>query len=316
MVSYSTPLIFSTRSYEYLASRLAQLARLERGAVERKNFKDGEHYLRVLNPIQGRNVIVVSGTIDDEETLELFDLANVLVDDGAFRLDVVLPYFGYSTMERAIKRGEAVKAKYRARLLSAIPRAAIANRFYLLDLHSEGIPHYFEGGVQTHHVYARDVIAQAARRIAEDLGGGEFVLACTDAGRSKWVESLARYMGVPPAFAYKRRIGESTVTLGVSGPIEGALVIIYDDMIRSGSSLMQAGTAYRDAGARALAAISTHGVLPGDALLDIEESGLFEKLVVTDSHPRAFELAGNNLTVESVADLFLHALRCQEYIPA
>src|SRR4029079_19591324 len=90
--------------------------------------------------------------------------------------------------------------------LSAIPPAAAGNRVFLVDLHAEGIPHYFEGGVRPVHVYAKSVVVEAARRLA---GGDDIVLACTDAGRAKWVESLANEMGVPASFVFKRRLDGS-----------------------------------------------------------------------------------------------------------
>jgi ribose-phosphate pyrophosphokinase len=318
-------LVFSTQSYIDWARRLNDLGEFELGEIERKDFLDGEHYHRVVTPVDDRQVLIVSGTVSDQETLELFDLANAIIDGGARRLQVVLPYFGYSTMERPVKAGEAVKAKYRARLLSlGLPRAPMGNRFYLLDLHSEGIPQYFENGVQTKHVYAKPIITRTAQKLAEKYGaaiiasseleemnqhsasGGNYVLASADAGRMKWIESLARDLAVPPAFAYKKRIdGARTVSLGVSGPVEGKFVVIYDDMIRTGSSLMNAARAYLNAGATGVAAIATHGLLPGDSLEKIRASGLFREIVVCDSHPRANELQSDFLKVESCVELFL-----------
>jgi ribose-phosphate pyrophosphokinase len=299
------PLVFSTSSYDYLASEIRSLTGFDAGTIERKTFKDGERYHRLETPVVDREVIVVSGTISDEETMELFDLGNAIGDSGALCLVVVLPYFGYSTMERAVKYGEAVKAKYRARLLSSIPRASLANRFYMLDLHSEGIPHYFEGGAQTVHVYAKDMVVRAIRELAELEGANDFVIASTDAGRSKWVESLARDLNVHPAFAFKRREGaDKTISLGVNGPVENAAVIIYDDMIRTGSSLLNAGKAYRAAGARSLSVVATHGVFPENSLDDICKSGLFNHIIVTDSHPRAVRLNDDFLRIKSVAGVF------------
>jgi ribose-phosphate pyrophosphokinase len=82
-------------------------------------------------------------------------------------------------------------------------------------------------------------------------------------------------------------------------------------MIRTGGSLMKAALTYRDAGATRMLAIATHGVLPGNALAEIKKSGLFERVVVTDSHPRVRELAQKEpfLQVEKVAPIFAPHLR-------
>jgi ribose-phosphate pyrophosphokinase len=93
------------------------------GKVEVKDFPDGERYQRIVSDISDKDVILVAGTISDQDTLELYDLACALVKYGARSLDLVIPYFGYSTMERSVKRGEVVTAKTRARLLSSIPWA-------------------------------------------------------------------------------------------------------------------------------------------------------------------------------------------------
>jgi ribose-phosphate pyrophosphokinase len=300
------PLVFSIPSYDALAAQLASVADLERGAVARDVFPDGERYVRVETDVNDRDAVLVGGTVDDHATLELYDLACAIVEDGAATVTLVVPYFGYSTMERAVKRGEAVIAKTRARILSSIPRAKLGNQILMLDLHSEGIPHYFEGSIRPFHVYGKPLIESLAR----DLAGDRFILGSTDAGRAKWVESLANDLHVPAAFVYKRRRGpESTEVTAVSTKLSGETVVIYDDMIRTGGSLMNAARAYREAGAGTMYAIATHGVFPGDALKKIAASQLFAGLAVTDSHVRARMLAGPQLRVESCASLFVPFLR-------
>lgn len=300
-----TTLVFSISAYDYLGDEVCAQLSGERGQVERTAFPDGERYLRIASECGGRDIVLVGGTIDDACTLELYDLACGLVKVGARRLNMVIPFFGYSTMERATRSGEIVTAKNRARLLSSVPIASNGNRAVLLDLHAAGIAHYFEGGTRTVHVYGKPIVAAAARRLA----GNDFVLACTDAGRAKWVESLAHDLRVDAAFVYKRRIsGDRTEVTGVSAHVTGRAVVIYDDMIRTGGSLLDAAKAYRDAGASAVSAIATHGLFPGDALARIESSGLLDAMVTTDSHPRALNRASKILQIEKTAPLLAAAL--------
>lgn len=295
------PLVFVAGNYGPLVDEMVEARGFERGEVEVKHFPDGEVYHRVVSQVTRRHVVVVGGTVDDATTLELYDLACAVVGASAETLTLVIPYFGYSTMERTTRRGEIVKAKTRAKLLSGVPYASGGNRVILLDLHAAGITYYFEGLVLPVHVNASDIVAAAARRLT---GHESFVLGCTDAGRAKWVESLANRLSVDAAFVFKRRIdGEHTEITGVSAHVDGRDVVIYDDMIRTGGSLIHAAKAYRDHGARRLWAIATHGVLPKQSLERIAESGLFEKVVTTNSHPRAMALAGGFLEVESVARL-------------
>ncbi len=300
------PLIFSTAAYDYLAQSIAKLGCWELGLLERQSFPDGENYRRIVTDPADRDVILVGGTVDDSAALELFDLACGLVNYGAYRMRLVIPYFGYSTMERASKPGEIVTAKTRARVLSSIPMASRGTQVFLLDLHVGAIAHYFEGGIRPIHVYGKDVVTSSARR----LGGNDFVLACTDAGRAKWVESLAKDLAVDAAFVYKRRhSGTDTEVTGVSANVTGKHVIIYDDMIRTGGSLINAARVYRDNGATKIDAIATHGVFPADSLARIQASGLFGQVITTDSHPRAVALAGEFLRVESIDTLLTEHLK-------
>ncbi|HEY8431893.1 MAG TPA: ribose-phosphate diphosphokinase [Sandaracinaceae bacterium] len=292
-------LLFCIEPYAYLRDALVGPGRAP-GTIERVDFPDGERLLRIADDVYGRDVVLIGGTIDDASTLDLYDLGSALVTYGARRLTLVVPYFGYSTMERATRPGEVVTAKTRARLLSSIPPASYGNRILLLDLHSEGIPHYFEGDITGFHLYAKEIVRRAARA----FGGSDFVMACTDAGRAKWVESLANDLGVTAAFVFKRRVsGDKTELLAASARVEGRAVVVYDDMIRTGGSLIQAGRAYREAGAARMIAIASHGLFPRDALERIRESGLFEYVVTTDSHPRARALADGFLRIESVAPI-------------
>ncbi len=304
--STTRALFFSTQSYAYLRDELARLADGELGEIDRRTFPDGEHYLRIATSVDGRDVVLVGGTVSDGDTLELYDLACALAKYGARRFSLVIPYFGYSTMERAVKRGEVVTAKNRARLLSSIPATPAQSRILLFDLHAEGLPHYFEGVSRPVHVYGKSFVTDVARRIA---GADPFVIACTDAGRAKWVESLANDMQVPASFVFKRRIDEErTEVTAVSAQVEGKCVVIYDDMIRTGGSLLHAAEAYRAAGAARIAAIATHGLFPGDALARIRASGLLESVDCTDSHPRARALADDFLRVSSCAATLAKAL--------
>ena len=299
-------IVFSIREYDYMADELVRVGGFDRGAIERDVFPDGEHYLRLASNVLDHHAVVIGGTISDTATLELYDLACAIVENGAATLSLIVPWYGYATMDRATKSGEAVTAKNRARIFSSIPAAKLGNQILMLDLHSEGIPHYFEGSLHPVHVYAKPLIESLAR----DLAGRDFVLGSTDAGRAKWVESLANALAVPAAFVYKRRRGpEQTEVTAVSTRFSGETVVIYDDMIRTGSSLLNAARAYRQAGAGKMFAIATHGEFPNSSFDRIRDTGLFEAIACTDSHPRARELRDRGLIVRPVASLFCPFLR-------
>jgi ribose-phosphate pyrophosphokinase len=298
-------IIFSIPDYKYLQDEVLRLGDFERGEIEVKLFPDGERYQRIMTPVNGKDVVLIGGTISDSDTLEIYDLAYALIKYGARSIRIFFPYFGYSTMERAVKIGEVVTAKSRAVMFSSLPRTSLGNHFVFFDLHSEGIPHYFEGQALINHVYCKPIIIKAARELAED----GFVMACTDAGRAKWVESLANEMGVNAAFVFKRRIsGAETEVTSISADVEGRDVVIYDDMVRTGGSLINAARAYKAAGAKKIYTITTHGLFNNDALTRIQSSGVIEKVVSTNSHPNSVVLKSAYLQVESIAPLIVGQL--------
>jgi ribose-phosphate pyrophosphokinase len=298
-------LVFSTAADAPLAGGLCGLGIGTAGAIERETFPDGERGLRLASSVAGADAVLVGGTATDADTLEVYDLACALVECGVHALTLVVPYFGYSTQERPSREGESATAKTRARLLSSIPLPSGGIRVLLVDLHTAGLPYYFEGGVRPVHVTARPLLAAAIRQHAP----GGCVVASTDAGRAKYVEALANELGVDASFVFKRRDAERTRILAVSARVAGQHVMLYDDMIRTGGSILAAAEAYRHAGASRITALATHGVLPGDALERLEHSGLFDRVIVTDTHPRARALAGRFLEVHSVVPLLAEGLK-------
>lgn len=283
------PLLFTIPSYAYLEPSFLAAGYFERGQIERKNFPDGERYLRILPDLYGRNVVLLGGTPTDADWLDVFDLACGIARGGARSLAIVMPYYGYATMERAVKPGEVVVAKTRARLLSAIPAPEGGTHLYLFDLHTDGIEFYLDDRLLSRHVYGAPMITA---KIADRMGNTPFVLGACDAGRAKWVQSLARDMHVEPAFVYKQRDATSggTSVTGINADVRGKEVVVYDDMIRTGSSLIQAGRAYLAAGATKVHAIASHLVLPGDSIEKLRASGVFTSIMGTNSHPGSQKL--------------------------
>lgn len=301
----SRRLLFSIPSYSYLEPAFHAAGDFERGETERKYFPDGERYLRIISELWGRDVVVLGGTPTDVDWLEVFDLASGIARAGARSVAIVIPYFGYQTMERAVRPGEVVVAKTRARLLSSIPSPEGGTRFFLFDLHTDGIEFYLDDRVMTRQIYGAPIIT---KKIQERMGKTPFVLGACDAGRAKWVQSLAHDLGVEPAFVYKRRDPQSggLAVTGVNADVRGREVVVYDDMIRTGSSLIQAARAYLAAGATKVHAIASHLVLPGDALETLRKSGAFASIMGTDSHPGCQQLPKDD--VVSIAPRLVEAI--------
>jgi ribose-phosphate pyrophosphokinase len=175
-----------------------------------------------------------------------------------------------------------------------------------MDLHAAGIVHYFEGDTLPLELYAEPVLLEAIARLNLE----RLVLASADMGRAKWVEAFANRLHAPVALIHKKRLsGSQTRVAAVVGDVADRDVVIFDDMIRSGSSLLGAAEAYRAAGARSLHAVATHLVLPEGALQRLEESP-FAKIIGTDTHPNYQAVVGRaKFEVVSVAGIFAEVVR-------
>jgi ribose-phosphate pyrophosphokinase len=302
--------LVSTLSSEPFARRLAGHLGVPLANVERQHFPDGEEYLRFdvadRFGLLGQDVVIVAATDCETSIHEVYRLGCTAVLYGARSLLLIIPYFGYSTMERAVRPGEVVAAKTIARQLSAIPRAAQGTRVLLMDLHSAGIVHYFEGDTVALELYAEPKLVTAIER----LGLRNLCLASTDMGRAKWVQSFANRLHAPLALIDKRRLsGSQTKIHAVVGDVAGRDVVIYDDMIRTGESLVHAAEAYLRAGAASVRAVATHLVLPDPALERLEAAPL-AGVLGTDTHPNHRRVEGRpRWEVVSVADLFAEVVR-------
>ncbi len=295
-------LYFFSRSYEYMMPQKSD--EYDLGEIAYTVFEDGEFYQRIITDVRGRDVVIVAGTISDTDTMELYDIAAGCAQYGARSAEIVIPFFGYSTMERAVKYGEIVKAKSRADLLSTIPRTSMGTKFYLLDLHAQGLPYYFSSDINTYHFDAVSVWGEWIRKQKKE----DLVIGSTDAGRAKWVEKLAQLNDAEAAFIYKKRIQDGEVRLSaINANVKGKNVIIYDDMIRTGGSMIQAIKIYQSEGAESVTVISTHALMLKDSLDAILDLGV-EKLVLTNSYPCRANLNRERVEVLDISPLLIHQI--------
>jgi ribose-phosphate pyrophosphokinase len=300
----------STLSSLPFARRLGESLGVPVSSIDRQDFPDGEHYLRFdisdRFALLGQHVVIVAATESGVSIDEVYRLGCAAVKYGAQTLALVLPYFGYSTMERAVKPGEVVSAKTVARLLSNIPRAPQGNFAVMMDLHASGIVHYFEGDIVALELYSEPKIVAAI----EALGLPDLCLASTDMGRAKWVEVFANRLHAPVALIHKKRLsGSQTKVSAVVGDVKGKNVFIFDDMIRTGGSLIQAAECYLNAGAKSVHAAATHLVIPEGTVAKLEASPL-ARIIGTDTHPNHRLVEGRpRFQIVSVADQFADVVR-------
>ena len=300
--------LLSSKNYEYLKNNLLKLSdSFNNIDIETQTFPDGEHYWKIenCNDIKGKPAVYICGTIDDNAIFELYNVASTLVREQCSSLHLVIPYFGYSTMERAVKDGEAVSAKNIASMLSSIPMAPHGNFVYMMDLHSLGTQYYFEKSIHPIHLTSWNVIEQ----IVSDCGG-DVVLASTDMGRAKWIEKMGSKLGVDTAYIMKKRIsGSETVVEALNGNINGKNVVIFDDMIRSGSSIIKAAEAYKNAGAKSISVVCVHGVFVNNAIERLKNTGTIKSLYCTNTHAKTQQIHDEFVKVYDVSSIIFNGLQ-------
>ncbi|NML18196.1 ribose-phosphate diphosphokinase [Azohydromonas caseinilytica] len=281
-------LMFSLDTEGTLAAELAAGLDLELAPHEERRFEDGERKLRPLCDPRGDDVYVVHGLHGDatdsphDKLCALLMFIATLRDHGAARVSAVLPYLAYARKDRRTKPFDPVNQRYVAQLLEAVGTAqvfvleahnvaALQNAFRIPVIHLEA-HHAFASAAQPHH--------------AEPLA-----VASPDPGGVKraqlWREDLEARLERPVGFAMidKRRSAGIVSSLDlVAGDVQGATVLLLDDLIASGGTLVRAVRALRGAGARRVLAFAAHGLFIGDAPQALAEPAI-ERVVVTDSVP-------------------------------
>ncbi len=278
-------LIYSTEASAYFSELIANGLKIKLSEIIREKFGDGELYHRINISGRGelfsKSAIMVASTHSDYDFNELEKIGTALANLGTERRIFVIPFFGYSTMERAVLPGEAVSAKINARRLSGIPNSGQGNIFLMLDLHVSGILHYFEGDCLCHELYGDNILSEAIKELKLD----NFVFGTADLGRAKWVETFADKFKADIVFVRKSRHFKETEVLDVIGDVAGKNIIICDDMTRSGGTLIKAAKAYLKHGANKIYAILSHLALNNADVIENLENSPIGKIITTNSHP-------------------------------
>ncbi|PID44146.1 MAG: ribose-phosphate pyrophosphokinase [Proteobacteria bacterium] len=244
----------------------------------RKRFADGECYHAFPCDISGKHLVIIGATHTDNSHQELLDLIQGGRYWNAASINVIIPYLGYSTMERAKPFSQEIpKGITRTRQIFRARPDFVA----FVDLHSEAVLHAHAGEIRTSHVWTDRIVVEKIK----GLGLDDYVLVSPDYGFSKRVARLASLLGCPHTAADKDRFDtDKTIVSQVSSVVDGRTAIICDDMIRTGGSIIQTARRCREAGAIDLVVVATHLVMAGNVRDRFAEAGI-TRVIGSDSYP-------------------------------
>ena len=265
-----------------------------------QRFSDGEIDVKIQDSMRGHDCFVLQPTCHpvNENLMELFIILDALRRASAGRVTAVVPYYSYARKERKSQPREPISAK----LVANIITLAGADRLLLLDLHADAIEGFFD--VPTDHLSAHKILAAHVKsRNLTDMA-----VVAPDAGGAKRAESMAKLLGAPLVFVYKRRPrDEVSEILDMAGEVEGKDCVVVEDIISTGGTIVEVARALRQHGARRVLIACTHPVLTPGAVQRLREAPV-DEVIVTNSIPVPEDKQGPPLTVLSVAPLLAEAI--------
>jgi ribose-phosphate pyrophosphokinase len=262
-------------SSQGLGRRLSMLLSLDLVNFEWKIFPDGESYFRLLSKVDDSVVLVHSLTPpQDKRIVELFFLLKLLSDYRAKDIILVIPYLAYMRQDKRFLDGEIVSVEVLADLLKTFD----IDRYVFVDVHSGEVLKFFGN---------RAMEVSAFPLIGDFLSKYHLInpiVIAPDAKAFKYAETVAKIIGAESDYIVKRRDRSS-------GAVESELkefnvggrdVILVDDIISTGGTMINAIKILKEHGANRVFACCTHGLFIGNAVINMFNAGVYD-IISTDT---------------------------------
>jgi ribose-phosphate pyrophosphokinase len=267
--------VFSGSSNPRLAERISKELNVPLGQVKLSRFKCGEIYCLYEETIRNCDVFLVQTFSQpiNEHFMELLVMMDAAKRASARTINLVLPYYGYSRQERKAAPREPISAKLVADLLTA----AGANRVITLDLHAPAIQGFFN--IPVDHLTALDLLSDHIKR----KNINDLVVVSPDAGGVTRAENLANILQAPIAMMFKKRYAHNeAVVTHVIGDVQGKTPVIIEDLIDTGTTIVNVVEGLKERGANDAYILATHPVFSGPALQRLDHPNIKE-VIITDS---------------------------------
>ena len=296
-------MLFSGRAFPELGSEIAGCLAVEPAPTRLYDFANGEIFVRFLESVRGCDAFVLQSHTApiNKWIMEQLIMVDALKRASAKRITVVAPFFGYARQDKKNRGREPISA----RLMADLFLTAGADRLMAVDLHTAQIQGFFDGPVD--HLFALPILASY---VQSQLDVSQVTVVAPDAGRVRVCERWTDRLGCPLAIIHKRRdpdVANKVKILEVVGQVAGRTCILVDDMIDTGSTIVNAADALFDQGAAQVIVTATHGVLSGPAV-DLLKNSRISEVIVTNTLPIPGDKRFDKLTVLSIAPLIARAI--------
>jgi ribose-phosphate pyrophosphokinase len=297
----SEAIIFSGSASRGLTKEICDYLGMPSGNIETTQFSDGETRVKINENVRGADVFVIQSTYTpvNEHLMELLLIIDALKRASASRINAVVPYFGYARQDRKDEGRVALSAKLVANLITI----AGANRVITVDLHAGQIQGFFD--IPVDHLLAGPLIIDYVKK----LGLENYVVVSPDVGNVKMARNYAERLDSALAIIDKRRPQANvSEVMTIIGDIVAKNVFMFDDMIDTGGTIVNAAAALKEKGARKVYACCTHPVFSDNALERIHNSPITE-VIVSNSIPVDDKAPLEKIRTVSIAPLIGEAIR-------
>ncbi len=298
---HETAQLFTGGSNPELCHRIAAELKIEVGNADVKRFPDGEVDVQINESVRENDVFILQSTSypGSDHLMELLLMIDACHRGSAWRVNAVIPYFGYSRQDRQMRPRIPISAKVVANMLTSVH----ASRIITIDIHAPQIQGFFDMPMDILHT---------AHILIEHLSAAgikEPVVVSPDAGGVELASTFALGLGGTMALIDRKRgIPAKAKSMHLIGDVEGKECILVDDMIDTATTLTEAADLLITTGARSVRAAVTHPILSGPAIERVLHSKISE-LITTDTIPLPTEKQIDKITVVTVASLLATAVR-------
>jgi ribose-phosphate pyrophosphokinase len=292
--------IFGGSAHPSLADEICSHLGVERSPVRISRFANDCLQVQLQANCRERDVYLIQPLVKpvQESLVELLLMADAARGASAGRVTAVMPHYSYARSDKK----DAPRISIGGRLVADLLVTAGVNRVLTLTLHSAEVHGFFS--VPVDHLHAlRELAAHFRRR---DLS--QAVVLSPDLGYAKSAAAFARRLGIPVAAGAKERFSDSEVSISsIIGDVAGRDVIIVDDEIARGTTVIELLSVLRRQEPRSICIACTHGLFADGALEKLAAAEDVSEIVCTNSVPAPMEHP--KLTVLSVAPALAEAIR-------